>query len=157
LLHPLKRLAAVRSAEEILPDIGTTPKHGTPTAKIEYTLGTKQHSHDWQGESGARPFTRSSVFDSRAVDLHLEGDLTYVYTPRDLALFKHSHEAIKGARDRLEKARDAVRPESNPFLAHFNSESTIYPKIETLGAATDLPALEQLAEVFSWNIPSPAL
>ena len=143
----LKRLAAVRSAEEILPDIGATSKPGTPAAKVEYALAEKQDTYDWSGESGVRPFTRSSVFDSRAVDLHLEGDLTYVYTPRDLALFKHSYEAIKGVRDRLEKARDTVRPASNPFLAHFNSESSIYPKIETLGPATDLSALELLADV----------
>jgi len=143
----LKRLAAVRSAEEILPDIGATSKPGTPSAKIEYALGEKQATYEWSGESGAHPFSRASVFDSRAVDLHLEGDLTYVYTPRDLALFKYSHEAITGVRDRLEKARDAVRPTDNPFLTHFNAESSIYPKIETLGAATDLPTLELLADV----------
>lgn len=143
----LKRLAAVRSAEEILPDIDGLAKQARPAASIRYALGNREATHEWGGEAGVRPFTRASVFDSRAVAVHLEGDLTYAYTPGDLALFKHTHDAINAVRDRLEKARNDVRPAGNPFLPHFNSESTIYPKIETLGAATDLAALERLADI----------
>ena len=143
----LKRVAAVRSAEDILPDISARQASEPPTATLEYSLGTNDSQLHWTGESGVRPFTRMSIFDTRAMAFHLDEDLTYVYTPRDLALFQYVHRGIKGVSDRLEIARNEARAGANPFLSRFQQGSSIFPKIESLSVATDVAQLEVLADV----------
>lgn len=143
----LKRVAAVRSAEDILPDIRAGQVSGPPTATLEYRLGTIDSQLNWAGESGTRPFTRMSIFDTRAMSFHIDDDLTYVYTPRDLALFQYVHQGIKGMSDRLEAARDEARAGANPFLSRFQQGSSVFPKVESLSAATDVAQLEALADV----------
>lgn len=143
----LKRAAAVRSAEEILPDIHATTEPGPPSALLEYTLNGTRRAAKWSGESGVRPFTRMSIFDSRAVSFHLDDELTYSYTPRDLALFQYVSQAISAVSNLLDKARKEAELRENPFLHRFQSGSTVYQKIETLSSATDLAELESLALV----------
>ena len=143
----LKRAAAVRSAEDILPDIRATEAPGSPKATLEYELGSTEAVIDWTGEAGVRPITRTSVFDARAMAFHVDEDLTYVYTPRDLALFQYAHQAIKAVSERLERARDEARSGANPFLERFQQGSAVYSKIESLSAATDLAQLEALAVI----------
>ncbi len=142
----LKTAASVRNAEPILPDVrkGAT---GPPAASIGYRLGTKEEKHAWGGEQGVRPLTRIDVFDSRGLLLHVDEELTYVYTPSDVALFRIVHDAIEGVRKRLEGGRDERRPQGNPFLPRFSREAGLYSKIESLGPSSDLPELRRLAEV----------
>lgn len=145
----LKRLAAVRSVEEVLPDISVAGARPKPHARLGYRLGDTEDSIDWDDEAGVPPFTRISVFDTRAVSFHVDDDLNYRYTPRDLALFEIAHEALRAVRERLENSRDAkLRPE-NPFLSRFQPGSTVYAKIETIGPTTDLDEIEILAAVAS--------
>src|SRR5690606_36723511 len=106
--------------------------------RISYRLGTADSHVDWKGEEGVHPLTRLDVFDARATILHVDEDLTYVYTPSDLALFRFVHDVIESIRTQLETATTAANPTGNPFLHRFSRESTVYPKIESLGAATDL-------------------
>ena len=143
----LKRAAAVRSAEEILPNIHATTAPGPPSAVLEYTLNGKHDDAKWSGESGVRPFTRMSIFDSRAVSFHLDDELTYSYTPRDLALFQHVNQGISAVSALLDEARKEAELGENPFLHRFQPGSAVYPKIETLSSATDLAELETLALV----------
>jgi hypothetical protein len=141
-----KRLAGVRSAEPILQDIHGTSS-STPEATIRYAHAGTESNYEWKDETGVTPFTRISIFDSRTAALHVDEDLNYLYTPSDLALFRHAHDAINHIKDRLEKARDEATPVGNPFLARFNRDTILYPKIESLGAATDPAELERLGTV----------
>lgn len=75
----LKRAAAARSVENVLPDVveigGNT---ATPSAELAFSLGDEQRSLEWKNETGLPPFTRIDVFDSRATNIHVDDDLKYV-------------------------------------------------------------------------------
>ncbi len=142
----LKRLAAVRTAEEILPnahDVGATTH---PTATITYSLNGEPSTVAWNNEAGVSPLTRMSVFDAPAVMLHVDGDLNYVFTPREIALFTYVSTALKHVQDQVETEAASLRPSGNPFLAHFQRGTSVYPKIETIGATTDISELAKLAD-----------
>lgn len=142
----LKRVASVRSAEPILGNFRAAAAVG-PSATIEYSLAGAKHSLAWQGEAGVSPFTRMGAFDSRAVALHVDEDLTYIFTPGELALFRHAHEAINAVKARLERERaEAIKPVGT-LLDRFERDAAVYPKIETLGASTRISDLEALADV----------
>jgi len=143
----LKRLANVRSAEAIIGDIHRPSNADAPHAVLRYTLGDSEQQITWSDEKGVAPFTRMTVFDSPAVALHLEDNVTYVYTPADLALFRYVHSAIDGVRTLLDAEVAARQPRQNPFLTAFARGTLIYPKIEGLSASTDLAELDELATV----------
>ena len=141
----LKQLAAVRTAEPILPNIARSNAPGTPTAVIAYELGEKTENCSWTGEEGISPFTQMDVFDAQGVDVHVDGELTYCYTPGELAVFSYTHKAIEAVKESLETARKDTLPTGNPYRNKFSRDGTLYAKIETLGETTDLPAFEALA------------
>lgn len=143
----LKRLGAVRTAEPVLPNIGGGGTSDAPTGSISYELDNKPYSLSWSGEAGVAPFTRMDIFDSHSVEIHVDGELTYTYTPGELAVFRHTHDAIEAVKERLDKARAEAQPSGNPYLNKFSREGSIYVKIETLGAATDIAELEKLSAV----------
>jgi recombinational DNA repair ATPase RecF len=143
----LKLLANVRSAETIIPDIHRPSAQHTPEAVVLYTLGDADGELSWHGEKGVSPFTRMSVFDNPAAALHLEDSVTYLYTPADLALFSYAHAAIEGVRALLQSDMTLRLPRQNPFLTAFARGTPIYPRVETLGASTNLRDLEALAAV----------
>lgn len=141
----LKRVASVRSAQPILGNIHVSSA-GKPHAAIEYSLSGAKKSLEWNDETGVPPFTRMNVFDSGAVALHVDDDLTYVYTPSELALFLYVHRAIDSVKIRLERDKDAAAAKAaNPFLHRFSRDTTVYTKIETLGPSTSLTEIETLA------------
>lgn len=140
----LKRLAGVRAAEAVLGDFrgdGT----GAPRATVEYALGGQPHVLQWSNEAGIAPFDRLSVFDTRAVSLHVDEDLTYVFTPADVALYRHVHEALGAVRARLDAQVAEARPKVNPFVTAFARDAVVFPKLEALGASTSLDELRALA------------
>jgi hypothetical protein len=141
----LKALADSRTADVILGDISqdaTTP----PSAKVEYRLGEHPDTVQWRGEIGLAPFTRISIFDNQAVTFHVDDDLDYVYTPASLALFNHVNAGIRAVQERVEQASGDLRSRTAGLLTRFNRDSSIYPLIETLGAATDLDELHKLTD-----------
>jgi len=143
----LKRAAAVRTAEPVLPNIHGGAVRGTPRARIRVRIGNEERSIDWQGEEGLEPLTRIDIFDTRAAVVHLAEDLSYSYTPADLALYPLVTEGIERVQEKLQAAKEKRRPRQNPFINRFQRESRIYPRIEGLGASTDLQNLEKLAQV----------
>ncbi|MCL4822627.1 MAG: AAA family ATPase [Anaerolineales bacterium] len=144
----LKRAAAVRTAEPILPDIHGGSAARTPHVILGFRLGSEAPAFvEWRGEQGVDPLTRIGVFDSRGAVVHLEEDLTYAYTPGDLALFPLAHDGIERVRAKMEAAQREATPKGNPFVSRFPRESRLLPKIESLGPSTDLKALEDLARV----------
>lgn len=142
----LKAIAAARSHEEILADIDATTT-GMPCATIAYTFGNKDDTFTWKGEKGVAPFNRVGIFDSRAMLFHVDDDLTYRVTPFNLSLFKYVHESIELIKRRLEEEIKARKNKTNPFLIHFTKGTSIYSRIEVLGASTDLRDLELLSNV----------
>ena len=143
----LKRISAVRTAEDILPNahavhLNTPP---SPSADIAYRLSGTESSVRWRDEAGLAPFTRISVFDASAVSLHVDSDLGYVYTPAELALFAHVATGIQGVQQRIAAEVSTLAPGSNPLLSRFTRGTKVYPVIETLGATTDLAELDALA------------
>ena len=141
----LKTVAGVRTAEAILPNVN---EPGSPTpqeASIVYSLGGDDLLLEWKGDLGVPPFTQASVFDSPAVRLHVDDDLAYVYTPRDLALFHVASEGINAIQERADQDAADHLPVGNPYLQFFDRGTAVYPHIETLGPATDLQASRVLS------------
>ncbi|REJ68861.1 MAG: hypothetical protein DWQ31_06635 [Planctomycetota bacterium] len=145
----LKRLASVRTAETVLPNIHLRNSSLTPKATITYNTGTTQHTVDWNNESGLHPFTLIDAFDARSTQLHLDQDLDYVYTPRELSLFEYVHDAVQDVKAKLHAAILMAKPDGNPFRPKFDKNSSVYTLIDTLGASTDLDQLRELAQVTS--------
>ena len=143
----LKLLANVRSAEPIIADIHRPSAPATPEALVGFKVGSSEDELSWRGERGVTPFTRMTVFDSPAVALHLEDNVTYVYTPADLALFGYVHGAIEGVRTLLQGDMDDRLPKQNPFLTTFARGTDVYPRIEGLSGSTNLAELATLAAV----------
>ena len=140
----LKRAAGVRTAEDILHNVHAD-KRPTPSATFTITVGDKRDTITWNNEFGLAPFNRVGIFDVRAARLHVEDDLTYVYTPGELILFPMVQNAIERVRTTLERAISARTPGVNTLLAAFDRACSIYAAIEPLGAATDLDEIRAYA------------
>jgi hypothetical protein len=142
----LKRLAAVRTAEEILPNAHSTEVSETPSALISYELNGTADLLSWSNEVGVSPFTRMSVFDAPAVNLHVDDELNYVFTPREIALFGHASTAIRHVQETVEIEARGLRLAGNPFIGRFQRGTAVYAKLETLGTSTDLAELSKLKD-----------
>ncbi|MBB1495463.1 AAA family ATPase [Propioniciclava sp. MC1595] len=145
----IKRISAVRSPEDILPNahVAHLDPPPPPSAEITYMVGGEGRTTRWENEAGLVPFTRISVFDADAVSLHVDRDLGYVYTPAELALFGHVAAGLQGVQQRISSEVTNLASGSNPLLSKFARETKVYPLVETLGAATDLSELEAAAKV----------
>lgn len=145
----LKKAAAVRTSETVLPNLSQAQPSGLPpSAHIGYRLGHgDEQTVEWKDQAGLVPFNRIDVFDSRATLLHVDGDLNYVYTPGELARFPLVQRGIEGVRTRLDNEIAAKTQTANPFLAQFDRQSRIYPLVDSLGAASDLTQFNELAAV----------
>lgn len=140
----LKRAAGLRTAEDILHNVRTDTKP-TPSAVFTVAVGTAGQTIEWKNEFGIVPLNRVSIFDARGARLHVEDDLTYVYTPGELTLFPLVQNGIERVRTALEARITARTPGPNTILATFDRSCSIYPIIETLGAATDLEEIKKYA------------
>lgn len=139
-----KSLAGSRTADLILGDIAATQELPIQ-ATIDYTLDGDQNQLLWKGEVGRSPFTRMSIFDSPAVNFHVDDDLEYVYVPSVLSLFNHVTAAIRAVQKCIDDEKKTLAKGAPSILARFPSDDIVRPQIETLGASTDLPALKALA------------
>lgn len=142
----LKRAAGVRTAEDILPDV-RADRNPTPTGTFSVEVGGTSQTIAWNNDFGVAPLNRISVFDARGARLHVEDDLTYVYTPGELALFPLVQNAIEQVRSALGSATNVRTHTGNLLLASFDRSSSIYATIETLGAATDIAEVRAFATV----------
>lgn len=143
----LKLMANSRKAEEILADINNPQAPPSPSANLNYKLGDVELSKIWKAERGEAPFTRMAIFDTLVVNYHVDEDAIYVYTPASLALFKHVNLGIQSVQKLLSAEIQRLNSSSGSLLARFNRGSSVYPLIETLGAASDLNELRRLADV----------
>lgn len=143
-----KTLADSRTAVEILGNI-SNPEPDAQAARVQYKLDDESHEYSWTGERGVPPFTRMSIFDSPSVSFHVDEDLEYVFVPSVLALFNHVIAGVTGVQRLIDGRLSELSSSSAVLLSRFPRGSTIYPKVETLGASTDLPALRALADTAS--------
>lgn len=146
----LRSLASARREERVLPDITSpTPITQPPECRVQYALGgvNQEPPYQWSGQSGVPPFNRLDVFDAQDARTYVDGDLTYSYTPTDVALFRYVSLAIQGVRQRLDGARKAKAPGQNLFTTQIPREATFYSVVDGLGASTDISALRKLSDV----------
>ena len=122
----LKKIASVRTAEAILPNIGR-PGAGAPAASIDYEIGDVPDNCAWAGEEGVPPFTQIDVFDAQGVDLHVDGELTYIYTPSELAVFRHTHDGNSLREDRNAWLHDRCARARNVRESHHRRASAAWP------------------------------
>lgn len=141
----LKSVANVRTAEPVLGNV-RDGSGVSKSARLRFKVGTSpEGTHLWTGQTGIAPFTRMNVFDSRAVTIHVDEDLNYSYTPRDLSLFRHVATAIDGVKQRLDQDRATQTRTGNPFIARFDRAVSFYSRIETLGPTSLIGELHSLA------------
>ena len=140
----LKRAAGVRTAEDILHNVRGAVRP-TPSATFHVTIGPTSKPVEWKNEFGIAPLNRTSIFDARGARLHVEEDLTYVYTPGELTLFPFVQNGIERVRTALERTIAVRTPGTNTFLVSFDRACSIYATIETLGAATDIEDIRKYA------------
>lgn len=140
-----KALADSRTADVILGDIAAAADEAQ-SAKIAFALGDDEKELIWAGQRGHAPFTRMSIFDSPSVNFHVDNDLEYVYVPAVLALFNHVIAGIKAVQLRIDGAVSELGTGTSTLLSRFPKDSSVYPLIETLGAATDLDDLKARAD-----------
>jgi AAA domain-containing protein len=140
----LKRAAGVRTAEDILHNV-RGDKRPSPSATFTLTVASTSLTVQWNNDFGISPLNRVGIFDARGARLHVEDDLTYVYTPGELTLFPLVQGAVERVRTTLDTTITARTPGPNLILASFGRSCSIYPIIETLGAATDLDEIRNYA------------
>lgn len=136
-----KALAGSRTADEILGNISATDDSPIAAA-LEYAVGDAVAELAWSGEFSVAPFTRMSIFDSPAVNFHVDDDLDYVYVPTVLSLFNHVTAGIRQVQLHFEDHRKELVKASPSLLARFPKDDVVHPEIESLGAATDLAGLK---------------
>ena len=143
----LKAASGARDSEPVLGNV-SNESAGTPVSRISYRLGSAAPVElEWRGQNGISPLNRIDVFDTRGLLQHVDGEISYVYTPGDLALFRIASQGIEGVKAKLELDRKAREPQRNPFLLKFGRDSDLYSRIEALGPSTELSELEALAVV----------
>jgi energy-coupling factor transporter ATP-binding protein EcfA2 len=140
----LKRAAGARAAEEILNNVRASMK-SSPTGTFVVTTGAAQKTVTWKNEFGLAPLNRTSIFDARGARIHVEDDLTYVYTPGELTLFPLVQNGVERVRTSLERSIGSRTPGANTLTVSFDRACSIYPTIETLGSATDIDEIKKYA------------
>ena len=146
-IRVLKRVAGARSAEPVLSDIYLAHPE-EPSATIKFSLGDEHHEFHWTEPSDPHPeLERIIVFDAPAAPLHLDNDLTYLYTPSEITLFQYVYDALTEIRSHLVKEQADGHPGDNPFLARFQHGTLCYQLVESLRASTALEELQDLAIV----------
>ena len=139
----LKRMAGSRSAEDILADVNLEDDPPPPSTDIDYHLGGTDRFHQWKGERDQPPFTLMSIFDNPSARLHVDNDLRYTYRPASLAFFDRVNLEVQNIGERIDKERQSLNFDNSALLRRFDSQSSIYPYIESLGPATNLQELER--------------
>lgn len=143
----LKQLSGARTAEAILPNVYDVEDRSWPRAKVTYTLGGQEHTLEWSNKERVPSLSRMAVFDSSAVRVHLDGDLSYLYTPGDLVLFPRVVASVNKVRSLLEEALAKRRPKDNPFTTRFTPGTRVHALMQELGAQSDPLEIFQIATV----------
>jgi energy-coupling factor transporter ATP-binding protein EcfA2 len=121
----LKRIAGARGAEELIPNV-FLPNPGPPKAKVSYKLDQCEQTLSWDNDSGIDPLSAMQVFDDRAAAIHLDEDLAYSYTPRELDSFDYVQDALERIRERLESDVRLIRQAVTGFVNTLKPGSMVF-------------------------------
>ena len=137
----LKWIAGARGAEELVPNV-FIPSAGPPKATIVYQLDQKEKTLSWKNERGIDPLSAVQAFDGRAAAIHLDEDLTYSYSPRELDSFDYVQDALERIRERLESDAGRIREVVTGFFNGLKPGSVLF-KVATADKTTDHAALAE--------------
>ena len=143
----LKQLAAVRSAEAILPNVRTKAKNVNPEAKIGYKVGSDPEAILWRGERGFQPLDRISAFDAKSVTIHLNKNLEFEYLPQSLSLFQYVNESVTAINTKLSDHLNEKFKRPPVINYTFDEGSEIAKIMDNFDDATDIQRLMTLSEV----------
>ena len=140
----LKRAAGVRTAEDILHNV-RGDKRPTPSATFTVTVGTTPQTIQWNNDFGITPLNRVEHLrrEGRAPSCRRRSHIRLHSWRADS--FPACPGAVERVRTALDTAITASTPGPNVILASFDRSCSIYPIIETLGAATDLDEIKKYA------------
>jgi energy-coupling factor transporter ATP-binding protein EcfA2 len=121
----MKRMSGARSAEDIIPNVfGSNP--GSPSAEITYRLDLKEETLVWSDELGIEPLIAMQVFDGRAASIHLDDDLAYSYTPRELDSFDYVQDGLERIGDKLASEAAEKRAAVTGYVNALQPGSVIF-------------------------------
>ncbi|HEY7934855.1 MAG TPA: hypothetical protein VID48_13625 [Solirubrobacteraceae bacterium] len=143
----LKRLSGSRTVAPILPNVYKPGNGNWPQVKISYALAGEQRVLEWTNNEPVAELTRIAVFDDGAVKVHLDGDLSYLYTPGDLVLFPGVAASINQVRSRIEQEIVKRRPPSGRFTGRFTPGTQVFKIVQELEGHTDSLALTDSLEL----------
>lgn len=144
----LKSVAKARSVEQVLPNI-TDPATAAlqPRARIKFAEGPNVAEVEWHNQGSVSPLTRIDIFDSKSAQIHLDDDLTYVFTPGELALFPLIQQSLEKVRRTLDSDIHTLKPQNNPFVTNFQSGTSVHGKISLLSPSSDIEELRTLSKL----------
>ena len=141
----LKQLAAVRSAEVVLPNVREIAQNQEPNAKIDYKIDSELKNFVWRGEKGLEPFDRISIFDTKSINVHLNKNMQFEYLPQSLSLFRYVNQTISKINNQL-KDHLANNIQSPPEIEYtFAAGSDIAHIVAKLDHSTEIQRLISLA------------
>ena len=145
----LKKACRARTPnrEDIIPDIYEVAP-GVPTATIDYTVGTAEHSCVWRlGTPGDAALTLVSVFDSRCASIHVEETNDLAYTPFPLRLLASLAQLCKSVKDKLAGEITTIKARTPRAISAptCSPTSAVGRLLAGLTARTDPATVEALA------------
>lgn len=145
----LKKACRARTPnrEDIIPDIYEVAP-GVPTATIDYTVGTVEHSCVWRlGTPGDAALTAVSVFDSRCASIHVEETNDLAYTPFPLRLLASLAQLCKSVKDKLTSEIATIKARTPRVISAptCSPTSAVGRLVAGLAARTNPATVEALA------------
>lgn len=143
----MKRAAGAPLAETILHDVRSAQTANPPSAVFEYEHGGIADKKTWNNEEGLAPLDLMRVFDNKSVDLHVDGELNYEFTPASLALFSYTSDGLSAVHERLKVEMQSFHPPLKPLTEGFRTGSAVHSAVQQLDSNQDFAPLEALAKV----------
>ncbi len=140
----MKRMSGARSAEEIIPNV-SAPSPGPPKAEVTYRLDHKEETLAWNNELGIEPFVAMQVFDDRAASIHLDDDLTYSYTPRELDSFDYVEDGLERIHEKLAAEAGEKREAVAGYVNALQPGSAIFRIVTETGISDHVAQATHLA------------
>jgi energy-coupling factor transporter ATP-binding protein EcfA2 len=121
----LKWIAGARGADELISNV-FVPGPGPPKARVVYSLDRHEEAFSWNNERGVDPLSAIQAFDGRAAAIHLDEDLAYSYSPRELDSFDYVQNALERIHKRLEADTSRIREAVAGFVNGLTPGSMVF-------------------------------